>query len=64
MRLASAREDAECLARKVTLLEDDLVTEHRAREGSERDPENTLRTSPSYRLGAPSYVTPSSVLLG
>jgi hypothetical protein len=35
--LASAREDVECLARKITLLEDELAAEHRAREVSERE---------------------------
>jgi BMFP domain-containing protein YqiC len=35
--LASAREDVECFARKIALLEDKLATEHRAREVSERE---------------------------
>jgi hypothetical protein len=37
MALASAHEDAEGLAWKVALLEDDLVAERRAREASERE---------------------------
>jgi hypothetical protein len=37
MALASAQEDAEVLAWKVALLEDDLVAERRAWEASERE---------------------------
>jgi hypothetical protein len=35
--LASTREAAECLARKIALLEDEFEAEHRAREVSERE---------------------------
>jgi hypothetical protein len=35
--LASTREAAECLARKIALLEDEFEAEHRAPEVSERE---------------------------
>jgi hypothetical protein len=37
MALASAHEDAEGFARKITLLEDELVAEHQAQEVFERE---------------------------
>jgi hypothetical protein len=62
--LASAHEDAEGLAWKVTLLEDNLAVEGPARKHLRGSNEHTSRSSPFCRLGALSYVMPSSALLG
>jgi hypothetical protein len=62
--LVSARADAEGLARKILLLESELVEERRAWETSEREHQERFVELTLLRLGAPCCVMPSSALLG
>jgi hypothetical protein len=62
--LTSAHDDAKGIAKKIALLESELVEERQARKMSERDTGSVSRCSPFYRLGAWSYASPPSALLG
>jgi hypothetical protein len=62
--LTSTRDDAEGLAQKIALLESELMKEHRPMRHLRGSTRCVLMSSPFYRLGAQSYASPSSVLLG
>jgi hypothetical protein len=59
--LASAHEDAEGLAWKIALLEDELAAEHRALKVCEREHRNNSRSSPFCKPMVPSCVMPRSL---